>query len=481
MLDLAAAFVTCGDKLPAGKRMAICTASGGAGVWMADACVRAGLDVPELDAATRATIDAIIPSYGTSQNPIDSTAQGVFKLGYAAFAKFACNSPVIDGVMVVVTARRSAFLLGDQPKLIALAQETKKPVFLWSYTVPSEKSVEVLSEAGYPLFKNLDSCARAMRTLADYRTMRESLMQTPASVVDVSADRAAARAVLTASGAVIGEWQARPLLAIYGIGGNDDGQLAQSADQAEALARAYGGPVALKIQSADIPHKTEAGGVALNLSGDDTVRAAYGQILANAHKHAPDARIDGVLVQKMAPPGREVILGINRDDHWGPLLMVGLGGVLVEALGDVQLAPVPIDHAAARAMLGRLKAAQILGPWRGRPEADTDALVDLMVRLSHFAADHADDIAEIDLNPVIVHDKGDGLSIVDALIVKRDRHDGARRRRIVVGEGNSDGSVQRYRGRENRPCCVDRNPAAAEQLLRHRADSGNRRRARSTR
>lgn len=422
MLDLAAAFVTCGDKLPAGKRMAICTASGGAGVWMADACVRAGLEVPALDAATRATIDAIIPSYGTSQNPIDSTAQGVFKLGYAAFAKFACNSPVIDGVMVVVTARRSAFLLGDQPKLIALAQETKKPVFLWSYTVPSEKSVEVLSEAGYPLFKNLDSCARAMRTLADYRTMRESLMQTPASVVDVTADRAAARAVLTASGPVIGEWQARPLLAIYGIGGNDDGQLAQSSDQAEALARAYGGPIALKIQSADIPHKTEAGGVALNLSGDEAVRAAYDQILANAHKHAPDARIDGVLVQKMAPPGREVILGINRDDHWGPLLMVGLGGVLVEALGDVQLAPVPIDHAAARAMLGRLKAAQILGPWRGRPEADTDALVDLMVRLSHFAADHADDIAEIDLNPVIVHDKGDGLSIVDALIVKRDRH-----------------------------------------------------------
>ena len=142
--------------------MAVCTASGGAGVWMADACVRAGLEVPELDAATRATIDAIIPSYGTSQNPVDVTAQGVFKLGYAAFAKFACDSPVIDGVMVVVTARRSAFLQGDQSKLIALAQETKKPVFLWSYTVPSEKSVEVVSEAGYPLFKNLDSCARAL-------------------------------------------------------------------------------------------------------------------------------------------------------------------------------------------------------------------------------------------------------------------------------------------------------------------------------
>ncbi len=142
-------------------------------------------------------------------------------------------------------------------------------------------------------------------------------------------------------------------------------------------------------------------------------------MLAAAKKHAPQARIDGVLVQPMAPPGREVILGINRDPTWGPLLMVGLGGVLVEAIGDVALSPVPLDRAAAAALLGRLKGAAILGPYRGAPPADTEALVELMVRLSHFAADHADDIAEIDLNPVIVHARGQGVSVVDALIVKQ--------------------------------------------------------------
>ena len=173
MLDMATGFLTCKEKMPAGKRMGICTSSGGAGVWMADACGRAGLAVPELDAATRAAIDVHLPSYGTSQNPVDSTAQGVHKLGYAAFAKLVAQSPLIDGVMVVVTARRSAFLANDRPKLLELARETKKPVFMWTYTMPSEKSIEVLNEAGYPLFTNADGCARTMRVMADYRARRE--------------------------------------------------------------------------------------------------------------------------------------------------------------------------------------------------------------------------------------------------------------------------------------------------------------------
>jgi len=155
-------------------------------------------------------------------------------------------------------------------------------------------------------------------------------------------------------------------------------------------------------------------GVLLIIAGAATIGFAVA-----AQQHAPHARIDGVLVQPMAPPGREVILGVTRDATWGPLLMVGLGGVLVEALGDVALAPVPLDRAAAGAMLGRLKGAAILAPYRGAPAADTDALIDVIVRLSQFAADHADDIAEIDLNPVIVHAKGQGVSIVDALIVKQ--------------------------------------------------------------
>jgi acyl-CoA synthetase (NDP forming) len=418
MIDLAAGFLACGDKLPAGKRMGICTSSGGAGVWMADACAAAGLEVPALDDATRKAIDVHLPSYGTSQNPVDSTAQGVHKLGYAEFARLVGQSPLIDGVIVVVTARRSAFLETDLPKLQTLGRDSKKPVFMWTYTLPSDRSVEILNEAGYPLFTGAPGCARTMRAMVDYRARREQRLKQP---VDAFAHptRDKIRIELAAAPSVLCEWHARPFLACYDIGvERPPGALVSSAEEAETVAINLGCPVALKVQSADIAHKTEAGAVALNISGDGA-RAAYDRVLAAAKKHAPHARIDGVLVQPMAPPGREVILGVNRDPQWGPLLMVGLGGVLVEALGDVALAPVPLDHAAARALLGRLKGAQVLGAFRGSPPADTDALIELIVRLSQFAADHADEIAEIDLNPVIVHAKGQGVSIVDALIVKQ--------------------------------------------------------------
>ena len=419
MIDIAVGFLACGDKLPAGKRIGICTSSGGAGVWMADACAAEDLDVPVLDEETRKAIDVHLPSYGSSQNPVDSTAQGVHKLGYAEFARLVGLSPLIDGVIVVVTARRSAFLETDLPKLQALGRESKKPVFMWTYTLPSERSVDILNEAGYPLFTGAPGCARTMRVLADFREARTRLVQSSEDITVPPSAHEQVRAKLAATGSVLCEWQARPLLAAYGMGA-ETGALAHSADEAEAIAEKLATPVALKVQSSDIPHKTEAGAVALNVSGDGA-GAAYERVLAAAKKHAPQAQIDGVLVQPMAPPGREVILGVNRDATWGPLLMVGLGGVLVEALGDVVLAPVPLDRAAAAALLDRLKGAAILGPYRGMPSADADALIDLIARLSHFAADHADDIAEIDLNPVIVHAKGDGVSIVDALIVKQQR------------------------------------------------------------
>jgi len=419
MLDLAAAFLACGDRLPAGNRMAICTASGGAGVWMADACVAAGLEVPVLDKATRQAIDVHLPSYGTSQNPVDSTAQGVHKLGYAAFARLVAQSELIDGVIVVVTARRSAFLEGDLPKLKDLKRETGKPVFMWTYTLPSERSVEILNDAGYPLFTGAPGCARTMRALADYRLSRERLLRKTEPATTPAPARDKVRAALRQAGSALTEWQARPLLAAYGIGVNRVGTLALSASEAEKAVDTIGAPVALKVQSCDILHKTEAGAVVLNVSGGTAARAAYECVLANARRYCPHARIDGVLVQPMAPPGREVILGINRDARWGPLLMIGLGGVLVEALGDVALAPVPIDRDGAHRLLSRLAGARLLGAYRGLPPADTGALADLVVNLSQFAADHADEIAEIDLNPVIVHGDGDGVSVVDALIVKR--------------------------------------------------------------
>jgi len=418
VIDLAVGFLACGDHMPAGNRVGICTSSGGAGVWMADACGAAGLEVPVLDEKTRAAIDIHLPSYGTSQNPVDSTAQGVHKLGYAEFARLVAQSPRIDGVIVVVTARRSAFLENDLQKLKDLARDSTKPVFMWTYTLPSARSVEILNEAGYPLFTGANGCARTMRAMADYRALRERLLRPRATTTQGVPGHEKIRVMLAESDSVLCEYRARPLLSTYGIGDENAGHLVQSADAAAAAARAIGGAVALKVQSADIPHKTEAGAVALNISGD-AVRDGYNRVLAAAKRYSLTARIDGVLVQPMAAPGREVILGINRDPTWGPLLVVGLGGVLVEAVGDVAVATVPLDITTARALIGRLKGAQVFGPYRGVPPADVDALAELMVRLSQFAAEFADDIAQIDLNPVFVHASGEGVTVVDALIIKR--------------------------------------------------------------
>src|SRR5262249_29313585 len=160
MLDFAVGFLACGDRLPASNRVGVCTASGGGGIWMADACAEAGLDVPVLDDETRKEIDQHIPSYGTSQNPVDCTAQGVHHLGYARFAQMMAQSDLIDSVAVVVTARRSAFLEGDLQRLKDLKANSRKPVYMWTYTLPSERSVEILNDGGYPLFVSAHGCAR---------------------------------------------------------------------------------------------------------------------------------------------------------------------------------------------------------------------------------------------------------------------------------------------------------------------------------
>jgi acyl-CoA synthetase (NDP forming) len=419
MVDLAAGFLAWGHRLPAGRRVGICTASGGGGGWMADACAAAGLEVPVLDAATRARIDVHLPAYGTSQNPVDATAQAASRIGYAGLAELVLPSPAIDGLVVVMTGRNPHGLEKQKEALARLAETADKPILMWSYTLPAQRSVEILSEAGLPLYTDIGNCARTLRAMADYRAVRERFLRPIEARSAFVPDAPAARRLLASAGTALCEWEARPVLAAYGIGANPAGTLATSAAEAEAAAQKIAGPVAVKVQSPDILHKTEARAVRLGLRSAGEVRAAYEDVLAGARRHAPQARILGVLVQPMAPPGREVILGVERDATFGPMLMVGLGGVAVEVLKDVALAPVPLAAADARAMLARLKGAALLGAHRGAPPADVDALIELMVRLSRFAADHAETIAEIDLNPVIVHPQGEGVSVVDALIVKQ--------------------------------------------------------------
>jgi len=385
----------------------IATASGGAGGWMADACAAAGLEVPELEPEARARIDVHLPSYGTSQNPVDGTAQAIRTLGYCELARLVSLSERVDAVIAVVTARAADVFRRERESLGRLARETRKPVLMWSYTLPAAETAQIVAEAGLPLFTDMRNCARALAALAEYAEVQETFL--PPSPPSLPSRRGS----ISASGEVLCEYEAAPLLEDYGIRFVGS-RLAASAEQAIAAAAALGGgPVALKVQSPQIPHKTAAGAVALGVQGAEAIGRAYAQVLAAARRSVPSAEIRGVLVQAMAPPGVEILLGIHRDATFGPMLTVALGGIHVEALHDAALAPVPVSREEAKALLATLRGKALL------QKADTEALVDLMVALSRFAADQGERIESLDLNPVIVHPAGHGVSAVDALVVKR--------------------------------------------------------------
>lgn len=419
IIDLVAGFIANAHRLPTGRRVGIVTGSGGAGGWMADMCSEHGLQVPELDPSARAEIDKHLPAYGTSQNPVDGTAQAIRVVGYAELARLVATANNIDGVILISSARHSATYEREYDALTSLAGTLEKPIMCFSYTLPHPKSAEIFGKVGLPLTTNLHNCARAMAAMADYRAFREHFLAREDKPTAVSDSASGVREKLDDAPTVLSEWQATPLLAAYGIGGGDGATLATSRDEAVAAAERIGAAIVLKIQSSDIPHKSDAGGVLLNLVGAEAVAEGYDLVLANARAAVPDADIEGVLVQPMARPGQEVILGVNRDEKFGPMLMIGLGGVHVEVLKDVAFAPVPLTREDVATLIASLKGAPLLKGVRGAPPADVDALVGLAARLSQFAAEHADTIAEIDLNPVLVHEQGAGVTLVDALIVKQ--------------------------------------------------------------
>jgi succinyl-CoA synthetase beta subunit len=214
------------------------------------------------------------------------------------------------------------------------------------------------------------------------------------------------------------EREAKAVLALYGLPVTRE-TLAASAEEAVAAARDIGYPVVLKVESPDLPHKTEAGGVLLGLANDEQVRAGFAQILANARAINPRATVRGVLVQEMVTGGRELILGMTRDPSFGPAIAVGLGGVFVETLHDVALGVPPLRERDARAMLARLRGRAILdgSGARGAAPADQEALIAILLRFAQLCDALSDDVAEIDINPLLLFDTGQGARIVDCLIV----------------------------------------------------------------
>jgi acyl-CoA synthetase (NDP forming) len=415
MLDTAAGFSFFRDRLPKGKRIAILTPSGGAGIWLADVCEAHGLEVPPLDDETRAAIDRLLPAYGTSGNPVDVTAQVIFQLGYAPVLELIAASPAIDAVLVAGSLGLLRYVKPQLEALTRLGKSIDKPVIFCAYTLAHPEAVALLASAGFPCLTSMPNAARAISAMADYRRFLDRFARDSDTDIEPLEIPATVAARLAAADGVLCEHEAKSVLSELGIAANRD-TLVSNEEQAVSAATALQQPVALKVQSPQISHRHQVGAVALELSSEDAIRAACRSILESARKAHPQADIHGVLVSPMSDAGVEIIIGISRDADFGPMVVLGAGGTLVEVLDDVIVTPAPASADQVRDLIDDWKGKRLLDGSSGLPPADIDALVDLTVMVSRFAAS-ADNVSSLDLNPVIVHPRGMGVSVVDALMV----------------------------------------------------------------
>jgi acetate---CoA ligase (ADP-forming) len=405
------AAVLASNPLPKGDRVAVLTVSGGAGIWGADAVSLQGLQAPELSAGMQAEIMKLLPSYGAARNPIDVTAQGVNSGGLQRSIELLDDSDEVDALLVVLSLSSETRMPFKEEELKPVIAAQRKPVVFYSYTLPSDFARRELAKSGVVVLSGLTHVGVAMRRLLDYSRFRLAGEADAAGLPlrDLSAHL---------SRQSFSEADSKALLREAGIALPDEALVANREELDDAIAR-VGFPLAMKIQSPDIPHKSEVGGVRVNIATKGEAFIAFRELMDNAQRHRPSAAIQGVLVAPMAKKGVEIIVGTLIDATFGPMVMAGLGGVTTELFRDVIYRPAPVSAAEAAAMLGELKAAPLLRGFRGAPTADVPALARLISEVSLLAARLRGEIAEIELNPVLAHPEGDGVTIVDALVVRR--------------------------------------------------------------
>lgn len=409
------AIVLRNKKLPKGRRAASMSLSGGNVVQMADTGTHLGLEWKTYTATTDQRLGELIPGYGKVGNPTDMTSLAT---GQPEIYRKAMEIIGEDGNVDVMIPVFTFAPRADLEHAARLSRDGAKPLVLLvtggCHDDPS-LTVDQLVAMGAAAYRNTVDTLAYVRTAIAYREFLEARraqlpLQRPGGI-----DQLAAGRLLAETGVrTLTEREAKQVLAHYGLPVPQE-FLARSSDEAVAWAHGIKGPVALKIESADIAHKTEAGAIRLGLAGESAVRQGYDEVLAAARRYKPDAKINGVLVQEMVPRGVEMMLGIVRDPVFGPLVAVGFGGIYVEVLRDITFRVPPVNADTARAMLGELRGRKILDGVRGQPPADIAALVDCIVRISWLAADHGDTIRELDVNPLTV--LGSGAKAVDALLV----------------------------------------------------------------
>jgi acyl-CoA synthetase (NDP forming) len=410
IVDIAKLFAQ--GREPAGSAIGVLSISGGSGVVFADAAVRGGLTLPPFAPETLAKMRELVPAFGSPENPADITA-AVFTDAslFARTLEVVLEDPGLDQLAILIASISGPRADHSAEVIAAAAAKTKKPVHVaWSgRQAKSERAVKALEAAGVPFVTTPVRLARAAAVLARFAADRRRLLPRKAPSIPKPSG-----VVLPEGAVTLNEAESKAVLQAFGVPVVNEVFVASGRDVEATIGRLEG-PFAVKVVSRDVPHKTEAGGVRLGVARQALSEAAR-SVADSALKAVPGARIDGVLVSEMAQ-GLETLIGVINDPSFGPVVALGLGGILTEVLKDVTYRVAPFDLETAREMIAELRAAKLFEGYRGKPAADKEALAQALVAVSGMAVALAPRLKELDINPVFVRPAGQGVVAADALIV----------------------------------------------------------------
>ena len=410
-------------KRPRGGRLGFIAPSGAECGLIADIATDIGIDLPELPAKTVDRLKKVQSPFLSIRNPLNAPEQytrkeKIFNECIAALLD-ADNLDIVGLRLPLPRMREDRDVVNRFVDLVQAGKKTEKLLIVFSRASVSlpEYWRQLLREHEIPFLLEYRKGFKALKSLLSYYRFIDRDRASCDAGVRVDVNLGKVKGLLQSFGRTLTERQSKQILAEYGIPIARE-TLATSAEEAVEIARRIGYPVVLKIESPEIAHKTEARAVEIGISNDAEVRADYGRIMENARAHNSAAQINGVLVQEMVRGAREVIIGMTQDSQWGPMIILGLGGILVEVLKDIATRVAPLTRFDVEEMMHELKGAKILEGFRGQPPADIAAVIDIVLRFSQLCLDLKADIAEIDINPLMVCENGKGAKVVDCLMTR---------------------------------------------------------------
>lgn len=403
-------------KEPSGTNFSAMSVSGGETIITADLAEEYGIEFPKFEDKTLKGLKELLPYYATPNNPLDMTASISYDSDkFASAIELVIGDENVDMIILGYTLLLDVvdpcikYMTEGIEKVVNKIGHIPLVMMPFMENTRNTEYMNKLADLGVPILPTSSygmSVMKKYKEFIDYNYEERTLELALPEAKDYE------RVFLS-------ENKSKEILGDYGIS-VPKAKVVTSVDEAIAFAEENGFPLVMKIESDDIPHKSDIGGVKLNINSNEEVKAAYEEIIYNAETKAKGAKINGILIQEMLDKGIEVIVGINNDPTYGPMVLCGLGGVFVEIFKDVSLYPAPFNKAEAYKMIESLKGYTLLKGYRGSKEADLDELTDLLVKISEFAAENKDSVAELDINPVFLYEESKGLAIADALMIVKE-------------------------------------------------------------